>query len=130
MKKAILISGIIWAVVSIVLAIVFVLMGGLSLAKLSLSNTGSVSIDQCEYDPMRDDFICPQGENNFLIVSATALVVVGIWLFVAAAYSFVLVGLRNKATGKAGGIVLGIVGIVLGAELPGILTLIDSAKNR
>jgi hypothetical protein len=56
--------------------------------------------------------------------------VVGIWLFVAAAYSFVLVGLRNKQTGKGAGIALGIVGIVLGAELPGIFTIIDAAKNR
>ena len=125
MKKAILISGIIWAVASIVLAIVFVSMGGLSLSVMETAE-GQQAIQ--EYATQNK--VTVEAAKAALIVGATALVVVGIWLFVAAAYSFVLVGLRNKATGKAGGIVLGVVGIVLGAELPGILTLIDSAKNR
>ena len=125
MKKAILISGIIWDVASIVLAIVFVSMGGLSLSVMETAE-GQQAIQ--EYATQNK--VTVEAAKAALIVGATALVVVGIWLFVAAAYSFVLVGLRNKATGKAGGIVLGVVGIVLGAELPGILTLIDSAKNR
>lgn len=125
MKKAILISGIIWAVVSIVLAIVFVSMGGLSLSAMETAEGQQVIQDFATQNK-----VTVEAAKAALTVSATALVVVGIWLFVAAAYSFVLVGLRNKATGKAGGIALGVVGIVLGAELPGILTLIDSAKNR
>jgi len=125
MKKAILISGIIWAVASIVLAIVFVSMGGLSLSVMETAEGQQVIQEYATQNK-----VTVEAAKAALIVGATALVVVGIWLFVAAAYSFVLVGLRNKATGKAGGIVLGVVGIVLGAELPGILTLIDSAKNR
>lgn len=125
MKKAILISGIIWAVISIVLAIVFVSMGGLSLSAMETAEGQQVIQDFATQNK-----VTVEAAKAALTVSATALVVAGIWLFVAAAYSFVLVGLRNKTTGKAGGIALGVVGIVLGAELPGILTLIDSAKNR
>ena len=125
MKKAILISGIIWAVASIVLAIVFVSMGGLSLTAMGTQEGQKVINDFAAQNN-----VTVEAAKAALTVSATALVVAGIWLFVAAAYSFVLVGLRNKQTGKGAGIALGIVGIVLGAELPGIFTIIDAAKNR
>ncbi|MBO5529699.1 MAG: hypothetical protein J6A47_10385, partial [Bacilli bacterium] len=64
-------------------------------------------------------------------VAVTIYGVVAFYAIVAAIYSFVLVGLgRNTTMGKGGGIALGVVGIVLGATLPGIFFIIDSAKTR
>ena len=67
--------GVFYLVIEALAVLALVFWGIPNFAKLSLANTGSVSIDQCEYDPAIDDFVCPQGENSFLIVLFSLLTI-------------------------------------------------------
>ena len=121
MKKAIRISGIIWGVfVALGALVVLILAGGSGAVKdevinQTMSNTAGLTREQAEL------------AFDILI---TVLFVAGGFMVVGAVFSFVLVGLAGSGMGKGAGIFVGILGIVLAAELPGILFIVDSAKNR
>lgn len=117
MKKAILISGIIWGVVCIILALIFIPIGAAATRPeviQELINGG----------------MTPEKANAAAQATQYLMITAGIWLLVAAVFSFVLLGVRNRNFGKGAGIALGIIGIVFGAELPGIFFIIDSARSR
>lgn len=118
MKKAILGVGIAWAIVCLITAAILIPIGILA--------TDPQVIDQAV---AQGGVTRAQAEEAAKILQLFCLIV-GDWLVVAAAFSFVLVGIRNKGFGKGAGIALGVVGIVLGSEAPGILFIVDSAKNR
>ena len=121
MKKAIRISGIIWGVfVALGALVVLILAGGSGAVKdevinQTMSNTAGLTREQAEL------------AFDILI---TVLFVAGGLMVAGAVFSFVLVGLAGSSMGKGAGIFVGILGIVLAAELPGILFIVDSAKNR
>ena len=118
MKKAILISGIIWG---ILLALIAVLLFALAANATNpqivqeIANTQHVTVAEAE--KLAKD-------------AQLVLIVAGAVWVVATIFSFVLVGLRNSTMPKGLGITFGIIGIVLGATLPGIFFIIDSARSR
>jgi|GEM_PF-903583 len=120
MKKAILISGIIWGIL-LALAATVILFFALGTAMTSSSvvhqfaDTQHVTVAEAE---------------KLLKDAQLVLIVTGAILVVATIFSFVLAGLRNSTMPKGLGITFGIIGIVLGAELPGIFFIIDSARSR
>ncbi len=121
MKKAIRISGIIWGVFMAVGALVVLILAGSSGAvkdeviNQTMSQTAGLTREQAEL------------AFNMLI---NVLFVAGGFMVAGAIFSFVLVGLAGSNMGKGPGIFVGILGIVLSAELPAILFIVDSAKNR
>ena len=108
MKKAILIVGIIWAVLCLVLGIFEIVY---AIFDFSGANIGGTTL---EPDPIR----------------GTANLILGIWLLVGACLSCLTVLKRNSDMSRKNGIVLGVFCIIFGAEVPGIRTIVDSAKNR
>ena len=117
MKKAIQITGIIWAVMCGITAIVFLAGGSLFAAAFA--------------EIMKQQGGVPEEEIKIAAAAMLAMyIVLGVIMLVAAIYSIVLVALKNKQMAKGAGIALGAIGIVVGAELPGIFFLIDSIKNR
>jgi hypothetical protein len=122
MKKAITVSGIIWGIFMLLLGVIFlfVFFG-------AQGGTGSLVDQMAQQYPQ----LTRQEIEALVNIAVTIYGVVAFYAIVAAIYSFVLVGLgRNTTMGKGGGIALGVVGIVLGATLPGIFFIIDSAKTR
>ena len=108
MKKAILIVGIIWIVLSLVIAVVEITYGiG------QITNLSSNSVD------WKPDY-----------ARGTANIIIGAIYVVAAVLSFVTILKRNSNMSKKAGIALGVVSIVFGATVPGILFIVDSAKTR
>ena len=118
MKKAILISGIIWGVLAVITGIIF-------LAVSPVFGSKEVIDEVIKNNPD----ITREAAEAAAAVLVTTFAVIGGELLAGGVFSFVLAGVRNKG-GKGAGIALGIVGIVLGAILPGIFTLIDAIKNR
>lgn len=122
MKKAIIIVGIIWGIMSLIAAGILIVVGAMSLGV----------IDQAAQELIKTQE--GQGltlDEARLLLLATAYMLIGFgsYFFANAVISFVLAGCA-KMQSKVGGIVLGIVGIVLGSVPAGILTLVDSVKNR
>ena len=118
MKKAILITGIIWGILCIIGALIMLPLGAVATTPefvQELVKTGQVTEAEAK-----------------AVALATAGVLFGIggWLLVGGIFSFVLAGIRNKGFSKGAGIALGIIGIVVGAELPAIFMIVDSAVNR
>lgn len=108
MKKAILITGIIW--------LIFCVAGGISEIVVGVSFFSPISNGQVQVDP-----------NPTL---AVANIVVGALMFVGAVLDVILIIKRNSDMKKGPGIALGVVAAVLGATLPGILFAVDSGVNR
>ncbi|MBE6126710.1 MAG: hypothetical protein E7182_01850 [Erysipelotrichaceae bacterium] len=108
MKKAILITGIIWLVLCVGGAIAELVVGFGDLVKVQ---SGSVTIDP----------------NPSL---AAANIALGFSLIVGAILDVILLVKRNSDMKKAPGIVLGVFAAVFGATLPGIFFAIDSGMNR
>ena len=108
MKKAILITGIIWLILCIGGAIGELIVGFGDLVKVQ---SGSATIDA----------------NPSL---AAANIALGICLIVGAVLDVVLLVKRNSNMKKAPGIVLGVFAAVFGATLPGIFFAVDSGINR
>ena len=120
MKKAIRISGIIWAVFMVLFAVIFLI------AALTSNGIKEDMIAEIMKNPDVTREVAEQAFNIAIYMAYGAAV----YLFVGAAYSIVLVSSAGSSVGKGLGIFLGVLGIVLGAELPGILFIVDSAKNR
>jgi len=108
MKKAILIVGIIWAILCLALGIFEIIYG------ISDFTNSTIMGGSADPDPIR----------------GAANLVLGIWLLVGACLSCITVLKRNSDMSKKNGIVLGVFCIIFSAEVPGILTIVDSAKNR
>ncbi len=108
MKKAILIVGIIWIVLSLGAAISEITYGIGQLVDLS---AGGV-----EWKPD--------------VVLGSANIVIGGYYVISIIMTLVLILTRNSKMGKGAGIALGIIAIVLGSLVPGILFIVDSANNR
>ena len=108
MKKAILIGGIIWMILC--------LAGGIFEIVFGIGDLMKITGENIELDPN--------------IALGVANILVGVWLLAGAVFSLVDVLKRNSNMGKGAGIALGVVSLVFAAELPGVLFIIDSAKNR
>ena len=108
MKKAILIVGIIWAILCLVLGVFQIVYGIFDFTNKTITG-GSA-----DPDPVR----------------GAANLIVGIWLLVGACLSCLTAIKRNSNMSKKQGITLGVFSIIFGAEVPGILFIIDSAKTR
>ena len=108
MKKAILIVGIIWAILCLILGIFQIVYGVFDFTDRTITG-GSA-----DPDPIR----------------GTANLIVGIWLLIGACLSCLTVFKRESNMSKKQGITLGVFCIIFGAEVPGILFIVDSAKNR
>ena len=113
MKKGILISGIITIVIYGIMAMVFGIVGAIQLAAKGMA----------EVDPGA----IPAEELG--IVAAVFLVLAGYFLL-GLIFSAIMIGKRNSDMGKGTGITLGVFGIIVGAVVPGIFFLIDSAASR
>ena len=118
MKKAILGTGIGWGILCIILAIVFFVLGA--------NATDPQVIQQAQQQPG----VTPEQAQAAAQALQYLLIVSAIFMVLSAIYSFVLIALRNSSIGKGGGIALGVIGIVIGATLPSVFFLVDSAKNR
>ena len=108
MKKAILITGIIWLVLIVAGAITEVIFG---ISFLTTLQSGSVS----------SDANIPQAIGNFVVAA---------FLIAGAVLDIIMLLKRNSDMKKAPGIVLGVFAAVFGATVPGILFAIDSGMNR
>ena len=113
MKKGVLISGIITIVTYAIVALVFFIVG-----MVYINTKGMV-------DP--DPGAIPAEE---LAVVATVFLCIAGYLLLGIIFSGIMIGTRYSKMGKGGGIVLGILGILFGAVVPGIFFLADSASTR
>ena len=113
MRKGVLISGIITIVVYGIMAMVFGIVGLVNL----------VANDMAQADP---GAIKPEE----LAALATVFLVIAGTCLLGLIFAAIMVGKRNSSMGKGGGITLGVFGIIMGAVVPGIFFIIDSAKNR
>ena len=113
MKKGILISGIITIVIYSIMALVFGIVGGVQLATKGMAEADPGAIPAEE-----------------LAIVATVFLVLAGYFLVGLIFSAVLIGKRNSDMGKGAGITLGVFGIVVGALVPGIFFLVDSASTR
>ena len=108
MKKAILITGIITAIVEG--------LGGLFEVIFGIMEFTPTTINGVTYAAD-----VPMGVANLLV---------GIWLLAAVVFAIVDIKKRNSDMPKGKGIALGVVSAIFGAVVPGILTIVDSAMNR
>ena len=108
MKKAILITGIIWLVLTVAGAVTELVFG---ISFLSSLQGGDVTVDPN----------VPHAIGNLVF---------GGLLIVAAVLDVIILVKRNSDMKKAPGIVLGVIAAVFGATVPGILFAIDSGMNR
>ena len=113
MKKGVLISGIITIVAYSILTLVFSIVGIAQLVGNSMAEGDPGAIPADEVTAVA---------TVFLAIAGTCLL--------GLIFAAILMGKRNSNMGKGGGIALGIVGIVMGAVVPGIFFVIDSAKTR
>ena len=108
MKKAILISGIVWMVLCLAGGLFEILYG---IGQLTPLKSGSV-----DWQP---DYVL-----------GTANICIGCYLVVGIALTVLLILKRNSEMNKTKGLVLGIVAAVFGALVPGVLFAVDSVKTR
>ena len=108
MKKAILIVGIVWIVLSLAIAITEITYG---IGVLQVLKSESV-----------------EWEAN--VVLGAANIIVGSVYGIAIIFTLVLILLRNSNMSKGAGIALGVVAAIFGSLVPGILFIVDSATNR
>lgn len=118
MKKAILITGIIWGILCVIGALIMLPLGA------------AATTPEFVQELMKAGQVTEAEAKAVALVTAEILFSIGAWLLVGGVFSFVLAGIRNKGFSKGAGIALGIIGIVVGAELPGIFMIVDSAVNR
>ena len=108
MKKAILITGIITAIVEG--------LGGLFEVIFGIMEFTPTTINDVTYAAD-----VPMGVANLLV---------GIWLLAAVVFAIIDIIKRNADMPKGKGIALGVVSAIFGAVVPGVLTIVDSAMNR
>ena len=122
MKKGVLVSGIIWIIMSAIALLIFVIMAGVSYFGLSDS--------QVLADSARAAGTTVEAAKEALTLTATMFTCAAIEMVLTIVFSIVLIAKRNSNMGKGAGIALGIVSIVFGSVLPGIFFIVDSAKTR
>lgn len=108
MKKAILITGIITAIVEGIGGLFEVIFGIMELTPTTINGT-TYAAD------------IPMGVAN---------IIVGVWLLAAVVFAIIDIIKRNADMPKGKGIALGVVSVIFGAFVPGVLTIVDSAMNR
>ncbi len=117
MKKAILGTGIGWGILLLISAIPLIIFAIVARSPEFVQALVKEGISQ-------------QEAELAATAMGTGFMIAAIVCVIAAVYSFVLIGLRNAKMGKGAGIALGVVGIVIGATLPAIFFLVDSAMTR
>ena len=113
MKKAVLISGIVTIASYAVVALVFLIVGLINITVKGMADTDPGAIPAPE----------------LAIVSIVFLSVAG-YFILSIIFSAIMIGKRNSNMSKGAGIVLGVLGIIFGALLPGIFFIVDSAESR
>ena len=113
MKKGILISGIITIVFYGIMALIFGIGGAIQLAAKGMAEADPGAIPAEE-----------------LAIVATVFLVLAGYFLVGLIFSAVLIGKRNSDMGKGAGIALGVFGIIVGAVVPGIFFIADSAQTH
>ena len=108
MKKAILIVGIISMVICLSLGIFEIIWGIGDLIKLSGEGV----------------------EMEANVAAGVTNIIIGCWLLAGAVLALITVLKRNSDMSKKAGITLGVFSIIFGAEVSGILFIVDSAMNR
>ena len=119
MKKAILGTGIGWAILCGVTAIICF--------ALAPHATDPTVIDAAMQSGTQATRAQLEQAAQYLQI---ALYISGAWTVVGMIFSIVLIALRNSSMGKGGGITLGVFGIICGATLPAVFFLVDSAVTR
>ena len=112
MKKAILIVGIIWIILSLAAAITEITYGIGQMVQL----TANVSDTSVVWKP---DYVL-----------GTANVIIGGYYVISIILTLVLIIKRNSTMSKGAGIALGIIAAIFGSLIPGILFAVDSASTR
>lgn len=113
MKKGILISGIITIVVYSIMALIFGIVGGVQLATKGMAEADPGAIPAEE-----------------LGIVATVFLVLAGYFLIGLIFSAIMIGKRNSDMSKGAGITLGVFGIIVGALVPSIFFLVDSASTR
>ena len=120
MQKALKITSIVFGVLLVISAVTCLIMGIVFAA-------GADSLAS----------VAAQGDNEAYIAlaslyvgSGVSLIFTGIWAVVGSVISFVLSKKANDSFPKKGTLIgLGVVGIIFGAEVPGVIAIIYGAKN-
>ena len=121
MKKAILISGIFWAVFCAITALILFLVGAVANSPEVIQETvnqsqGTITLEQAQ-----------------VAAAAAQALMIGwaVYFVLGLVFAIVLIVLRNNLRiGKGAGIALGVFGIIVGAVVPGIFFIADSAQTR
>lgn len=113
MKKGILIAGIITIASYAIVALVFLIVGIVQLAAKGMAEADPGAIPA----------------EELAVVAIVFLSLAGYFLL-SIILSAIMIAKRNSSMGKGAGIALGVVGILVGAVIPGILFLADSAATR
>lgn len=124
MKKGILVSGIIWAILCIIGALVCGILGAVYAFALQAANSDIIA------QAAQQSNVTIEEAKAIISVASTLMFVAACEMVAGFVFSIILMAKRNSAMSKGPGIALGVVGAVLGATLPGILFIVDSAKNR
>ena len=123
MKKAVLITGIVWSVLCFLAALICLIVG--------FAIVGSADeVAKAAVEAAQDPEMTYEVAYAAAIILGVAPIIIGAYLLVGGVFSVVLVATRNSAMKKGAGIALGIVAFVFGAELPAVFYVIDSAKSR
>ena len=122
MKSATKTFCIIWGILSLIVVV----------ALFVIASTLAVSKDAAAHDLVQKIAGMTWAEAKASVESTTAMLFIyGGVSFATAIYSFVLSFLvYSEKLGKVPGIVMGAIAIVIGALVPGILFIIDSARSR
>ena len=122
MKKAVLITGVIWAVLTFLCALVFMILGLVFI---------SAAPEVAQTLVIEGEELTPEQILALVYGIAGVFVFFAVYFIIGGVFSIVLVVNRaNEKIKKGAGIALGIVAFVLGAELPGVFFVIDSAMHR
>ena len=108
MKKAILIVGIIWIVISL----------GIAITEISFGIGQMIHLQSSGVDWQPD------------YVLGSANVSIGGYFVLSIILTIILIVKRNSEMSKNAGIALGVITAIFGAIAPGILFAVDSAKSR
>lgn len=108
MKKAILIVGIIWIVISL----------GVAIAEITYGIGQMIHLQNAGVD-WKPDYVL--GGAN---------VGVGCYYVLSIVLTLILIFKRNSNMSKGAGIALGVISAIFGSLVPGILFAVDSAQSR
>ena len=124
MKKAILITGIIWTILCFLGMILFAVFGSIYMLALQAANSDLIA------QVAQQNKVSVEEARQVITVIAGVFIVAAVEMLLGFIFSIVLMAKRNSEMSKGAGIALGVVGAVLGSTLPGIFFIVDSAKSR